>query len=93
MRVLVHLAQQLEVLAIAVVVVAGDERGVAVGDLARLLLPFPPVAVLVVALDLVGGAGRAPEKPAREAAHADAAVSFDEYLAWVVVDFSGGEDS
>jgi len=56
---------ELEVVAIALVVVACDERAVAVGDLAWLLLPLPPVAVLVVALDLVRGS-RSPTGTARE---------------------------
>src|SRR5579859_6421125 len=71
-RVLVQLAQQLEVLAVAVVVVAGDGRRGAVLDAARLLLELPPVAVPVVAFDLVGGAGGSPEEAVRKAAHAAA---------------------
>src|SRR5213593_1252010 len=66
-RVLAHVAQQREVLAVAVIVVAGDRRGVAVGDVSRLPLPLPPVAVAVVALDLVGRARSAPEETPREA--------------------------
>src|SRR5437899_2982603 len=56
MRVLVQLAQQREVFAIAVIVVGCDTRGIAVCDPSRLLLPLPPVGVAVVALDLAGRA-------------------------------------
>src|SRR5437867_7222180 len=66
-RVLAHVAQQGEVLAVAVIVVAGDRRGVAVGDVSWLLLPLPPVAVAVVALYLVGRARSSPEEASGEA--------------------------
>ena len=78
--VLVHLSEQREVLAIAVVVIAGDGGRIAVGDPSRLPLEFPPVAVLVAALNLVGGAGCAPEKSVwesrRRARHAAALAGF-----------------
>src|SRR5690242_2053797 len=62
MRVLLHLAQEGEILSVPVVVVASDRGRVAVGDGSRLLLELPPVAVAVVTLDLVRGAGGAPEE-------------------------------
>src|SRR2546430_15789252 len=68
MRVLVQIAQQCKVFAIAAVVIACDRGGVATGDVAGLLLPLPPVVVAVVALDLVGGGGRPPEKSFRKRA-------------------------
>src|SRR5450756_147855 len=66
-RVLAELAQQREILAVSVVVVARDFRGVSVLDPARLLLELPPLAVAVVAFDLVGGAGRSPQEAVWEA--------------------------
>src|SRR5258706_11210377 len=65
-RVLVQPAQEREVFAVAVVVVVGNPRGVSVGDPAGLLLELPPVAIAVVAFDLVRGAGRPPEEALRE---------------------------
>src|SRR5579859_3888468 len=78
-RVLVHLAQEPEVLAVAVVVIARDRGRVAVGDTPWLLLELPPVAVAVVALDLVRCARRPPEETVGEAAiavHAAALAGF-----------------
>src|SRR5712691_3803533 len=72
-RVLVELAQHREVLAIAVVVVARDRGRVAIGDMARRLLPLPPVVVAVVALDLVRRARRSPKKALGEGLHRYAA--------------------
>src|SRR6266536_703445 len=58
--------QELEVLPKAMVLVAGRVGAVAVQDAAA-LLELPPVAVVVAALDLVGGGGAAPEEPVGEA--------------------------
>src|SRR5690242_2827020 len=74
--VLVHLAEQREVLAVAVVVVVRDAGPVAIGDVTRLLLPLPPVAVAAITLHLVRGARRPPEKSLGEGpCHYAAAVS------------------
>ena len=62
MGVLVQLAEEREVLSVAVVVIARDDRRLTVGDAARLLLPFPPVGVAVFTLDLVRSAGGSPQK-------------------------------
>src|SRR3984893_7794098 len=67
MGVVAHLPQQLEIVLVAQVVLAGVAAAVAVLDLAGQLLPLPPVVVLVAALHLVGSAGRAPEKVVAEA--------------------------
>src|SRR2546427_1687902 len=66
MRVLVQLAQQSEVFAIAVVVVGCDSRGITVCDPSRLLLPLPPVGVAVVTLDLVSRARGSPKESFRK---------------------------
>ncbi len=47
---------------------AGVARAIAAPDPAGLLLPVPPLVVVVLALDLVGCRGRAPEEARREAA-------------------------
>src|SRR5258708_9597352 len=60
--VLVQAREQREVFAVAVVLVVRDHRRIAVRDPARLLPELPPITVAVVALDLVGGAGRPPQK-------------------------------
>src|SRR5260370_8501945 len=64
--VLVRLSESREVVLVSVVVVVGDRRRIAVRDPARLLLEFRPIAVTVVGLDLVGGAGRAPQESSGE---------------------------
>jgi uncharacterized OB-fold protein len=60
--VLIQLAQEGEVFSVTVVMVAGDLRGVAIGYPAGLLLEFPPVAVAIVAFDLMRRARRPPEE-------------------------------
>src|SRR6202140_546691 len=67
MRALADLPQELEVLAVAVVVVARDLRGVGVGDPAGLLLELPPIAVAVAAFDLVCRARGSPQESLGEA--------------------------
>ena len=66
MGVLLHLAKEREILAVPVVVIAGDRRGIAVRDSARLLFELPPIAVAIVSLDLVGGTGGTPQEPVWE---------------------------
>src|SRR5450759_187443 len=66
MRALAQLPEEREILPVSVVVVAGDRRRIAVRDPARLLLELPPLAVAIVALDLVGGARRSPEESVGE---------------------------
>src|SRR5229473_3852121 len=61
-RVLVQPAQEREVFAVAVVVVVGNPRRVSVGDPAGLLLELPPIAIAVIAFDLVRGARRSPKE-------------------------------
>src|SRR5712691_1083053 len=60
--VLVQPAQEREVFAVAVVIVICDLGGVSVGDPAGLLLELPPIAVAVIAFDLVRGAGGPPQE-------------------------------
>src|SRR5260370_3939839 len=76
--VLVELAEQREVLAVARIVVTRNRGRRSAGDVPRLLLPLPPVVVAVVALDLVCGARRSPEEtsPARQRHHAAALAAF-----------------
>src|ERR1700688_2587967 len=71
-RVLLHLAEQREILAVSVVVVAGDSGRVTVGNPTRLLFELPPVVVAVITFDLVGGAGGAPEETVGESQEARA---------------------
>src|ERR1700674_3832564 len=62
MRVLVQLPKHREILPISVVVIARDLGLIAMGDPARLLLELPPIAVAVVAFDLVGCGGGSPQE-------------------------------
>ncbi len=61
-------SQQVEILGIAVVVVAGIAAGLD-AERGGVVLPRPPVVVPVPPFDLVSRSGRAPQEPAREEAH------------------------
>jgi len=66
--VVAQFAEEREVLPVAVVVVVRDAGDIAVRDPARLALEGPPVAVGVVALDLVSRCRRRPQEPRRKSA-------------------------
>src|SRR5713226_3294983 len=67
--ILVQLAQKREILAVAVVVIGRDLGGVAVCDPAGLLLELPPIAVAIVAFDLMGGTRSPPQESLGEPPH------------------------
>ena len=62
MRVLVKISQYIKVSQISPVVITRRIRPIAVLDVARRLLPGPPVVGMIATLDLVGSGGGAPEK-------------------------------
>src|ERR1700674_3957308 len=62
MRVLMQRPQQIEVLGESFVVLAGRVGAVAMFDMARALLPRPPVVAVVAAFDLMRRRGRTPKK-------------------------------
>ena len=61
-RVVAERAGKVEVFFITVVLVAGNLACGSVGDLPAATLPLPPIVIAVLALDLVGRSGRAPQE-------------------------------